>query len=51
MMALINSKSKLNTKIFGYAAKLSLIIQKTYVNDQKIDNFFMEIYNIVIIIF
>lgn len=48
IMVLINFKNKVNTRNSTNAAKLDLQIQKTYVNIQKIDSFFMETYGIFI---
>lgn len=51
ILALINFRNKIYAINFFYAAKLGLQVQKFDVSAQKINNFFLEICNIVIIIF
>lgn len=50
-MTLINFRSKINTINSIYTAKLDLQVQKTDINTLNIDNSFLEIYDMVIIIF
>lgn len=50
-MALINSKSKVNTIYSIYATNLRLQIETTNIYAQKNDNSFLETYNKIIAVF
>ena len=51
ILALLNFGKKVNRIISPYTAQLSLKVQKTNVSAQKINNFSLEIYKIVIAAF
>lgn len=51
IMILIYSEMKVNVINFAYAINLGPQIQKINVSAQKINDFFLKIYNMIIVIF
>ena len=51
VLSLLNYGSKVNAMTLAYAAQLGLKVQKTNINNQKIDGSLLEIYSIIIATF